>query len=353
MEVVHRIIFECIDAALDNIKFFDKVKFYEEIESSYGLKREDIGGRYSTFHKALGQKIGSKHYAIESLVLKILKARTKEGIYSQIDNIVAFNTITDAIVEETRNNVEVRRNFATLQKYANSIKKEVIEQDKRLHDAERFIAIGETASMVGHDIRNPLQAISSDLYLIQEDLKNLQGEKQGILESLSSINENIAYISKIVADLQDYAKPLNPNLQTVNISKIINDVFSSTYVPEQIFLELEVESLDVKTDPYFIRRILTNLVINAVQAMPSGGQLTIDAHEKDKRLILTVSDTGNGIPEEVKVRMFKPLVTTKSKGQGLGLAVVKRLVDSLQGSINFESEEGKGTKFIIQLPIKE
>lgn len=95
-----------------------------------------------------------------------------------------------------------------------------------------------------------------------------------------------------------------------------------------------------------------NLVNNAVQAMPKGGKLTIEAHTTKDKVIISVKDTGVGIPEEVKPNLFTPLFTTKSKGQGLGLAVVKRLVEGLNGKVSFESEEGKETKFIVELPLQ-
>ena len=84
--------------------------------------------------------------------------------------------------------------------------------------------------------------------------------------------------------------------------------------------------------------------------MPDGGTLTIEAYKGEQAVIISVSDTGKGIPEMAKPNLFKPLFTTKSKGQGLGLAVVKRLIEGLNGKVSFESEEGKGTKFIIELP---
>ena len=105
-------------------------------------------------------------------------------------------------------------------------------------------------------------------------------------------------------------------------------------------------------DPDYLKRIASNLTLNAVQPMPSGGELTIHAYS-DKQtsdILITVNDTGVGIPEDVKPKLFKPMMTTKSKGQGLGLAVVKRMTEGLGGTVTFESAEGKGTTFIVRLP---
>jgi signal transduction histidine kinase len=93
-----------------------------------------------------------------------------------------------------------------------------------------------------------------------------------------------------------------------------------------------------------------NLVTNAVQAMPNGGNLTIDAHKEEDNTILSVKDTGVGIPQEIRDKMFTLMFTTKAKGQGFGLPVVKRMAESLGGTVTFESQEGKGTTFIVRLP---
>jgi signal transduction histidine kinase len=100
----------------------------------------------------------------------------------------------------------------------------------------------------------------------------------------------------------------------------------------------------------FLQRILVNLAINAIQAMPNGGMLEVAVFQKESKVCISVSDTGVGISEELKPKLFTPMVTTKAKGQGFGLAVVKRLVEAQGGRISFESEVGKGTKFIIELP---
>lgn len=100
-----------------------------------------------------------------------------------------------------------------------------------------------------------------------------------------------------------------------------------------------------------LKRAFINLIQNAVQAMPNGGTLKINAQRQGNHVFISVEDTGEGIPEEVKSKLFTPLFTTKSKGQGFGLAVVKRLVEAQDGKITFNSHKGKGTTFTIQLPI--
>jgi signal transduction histidine kinase len=180
-------------------------------------------------------------------------------------------------------------------------------------------------------------------------------EKRNIQESLESIGKNSEYISKILADLQDYARPLNPLSEKTDLTVIINDLTAKNGLPAKIkaYSSVENEAARITADPAFIRRILGNLVSNAVQAMPRGGKLSISAYKESDDIVIRVKDTGVGIPDHVKPELFTPLFTTKSRGQGFGLAVCKRLVEALNGTITFWSEEGKGTEFIVRLPSRK
>jgi PAS domain S-box-containing protein len=230
----------------------------------------------------------------------------------------------------------------------------IIVQDKTAQEeAKRLSAIGATAGMVGHDIRNPLQAVLSETYLLKEDLKAMPDNdtKKDVTESLDSIENNVLYINKIVQDLQDYARPVTPEISDVNLPDVFANIFKNVTIPDSIKLILRVEDAEkIRTDPMLLQRALTNLVTNAVQAMPNGGELKIYGQKSNNRVVVTVSDTGVGIPEEVKPRLFTPMMTTKAKGQGFGLAVSKRLIEALKGSISFRSESGKGTEFRVDLP---
>ncbi|MCW4029071.1 MAG: PAS domain-containing protein [Candidatus Bathyarchaeota archaeon] len=243
-----------------------------------------------------------------------------------------------------------------LEQYSKHLEELVKERTKQLVEYERLAAIGQTAGMVGHDIRNPLQALTGEVYLIKTALNDLPGKeaKQEVNESLNSIEQNINYINKIVADLQDYSRKLTPEYQTVNLSDLIVEIFETVYLPADIKLSINIETLPaINLDPTFTRRALTNLINNAIQAMPNGGALKIGCYQQDSNVFISIADTGSGITDEVKSRLFTPMFTTKAKGQGLGLAVVKRLVEAQGGSISFESTLGQGTKFLIKLPTKQ
>lgn len=230
----------------------------------------------------------------------------------------------------------------------------IIVQDKtELEEAKRLSAIGATAGMVGHDIRNPLQVVMSDTYLLKEELNSMpEGKtKDAVAESLDDIDKNVAYINKIVQDLQDYSRPLKPEITEVNLSDVFASVFKTIGFPDMVKLSIDIHAVEkIKTDPLLLQRALINLITNAIQAMPDGGNLGIIGEIRDGRVVITVTDTGVGIPEEVKPKLFTPMMTTKAKGQGFGLAVSKRLIEALKGNISFVSEKGKGTKFTIEIP---
>jgi signal transduction histidine kinase len=238
------------------------------------------------------------------------------------------------------------------------LEKMVEERTKQLKDAERLAAIGATAGMVGHDIRNPLQAIISDLFLVKQELDSIsENASHGnptklMLESLNSIEDNIFYINKIVADLQDYSRNLDPKKTVLDLETLSKTALDPKYIPKGYEAEYRLENgtKSVYADLEFLKRILNNLGLNAIQSMPNGGKVLVRISQNQTHTIISVEDNGEGIPDEVKSKLFSPMFTTKSKGQGLGLAVVKRLVEAQKGTVNFESHVGKGTKFIVELP---
>lgn len=260
------------------------------------------------------------------------------------------------ITERKKTEEALRQSRTKLELYSKNLEHLVEERTKRLQEKEHLAAIGATAGMVGHDIRNPLQAIVGDLYLARSDLAAVpEGQaKEGLKESLEEIEKNVGYINKIVQDLQDFAKPINPSYKETDVEEICHEVLLINIIPENVgsSYEIEKKAKIVITDPDLLKRILSNLANNAVQAMPNGGKLEIRVLRKKSEIVISVQDTGVGIPDEAKPKLFTPLFSTKSKGQGFGLAVVKRMTEALGGTVSFESEVEKGTKFIVRLPTK-
>ena len=289
----------------------------------------------------------------------IIGLANKQGGFTERDAnmALAFGEIASIALINSRMLETLEENEKRLKSYTERLEELVEEEANKLKDAERLAAIGETAGMVGHDIRNPLQTITSSVYLAKEEVKSLpaSSKKEDLIESLETIEEQVSYINKIVSDLQDFVKPLNPKIEEIDLHKLVKDAFLSSAIPENIkvLISIEEDLPRLVVDRYLIKRVLINLITNAVQAMPDGGTISVKATQKNGVALISVEDTGLGIPEENRNKIFKPLFTTKSKGQGFGLSVCKRLVEAHNGgSITFESEVGKGSKFTIKIPSK-
>ncbi len=321
------------------------------LEKVHPEDRKFVDGKWKAALR--GEPYDIEHRILVNGEVKWVRERAELEFNSDGTLLGGFGTtqeITDLV--EMRQKLEDAR--AQLEVYACQMEHLAKERAEKLKDAERLAAIGATAGMVGHDIRNPLQAIVGDLYLLGCDSASIpEGEKkEGMKESLAAIKKNVDYIDKIVQDLQDYARLIKPAMQEMDFEELCSEVLFRDEFPENINATYSVDekARKVITDPELLRRILTNLINNAVQAMPEGGKLEIRACENQGDFVITVQDSGVGISEEVKPMLFKPLFTTKSKGQGFGLAVVKRLTEALGGTVTLESEEGKGTKFLVRLP---
>jgi signal transduction histidine kinase len=213
--------------------------------------------------------------------------------------------------------------------------------------------------MIGHDLRNPLQAIVTTTFLARSKVESLAvPEKDGrlrqsVLDDLQTIEEQLVYMNKIVSDLRDYARPLRPEMTQVHLISFMKKVLSNMRMPENIEVHMEIEEgLNWEVDTTMMKRVLINLITNAVQAMPQGGLLTVAATRSDEDMVLTLKDSGAGIPPEILPEIFHPLFTTKAKGMGLGLAVVKRLSEAQGGDISIESEMGIGTTVVIRMSSK-
>ena len=343
-----------------NVTFWSK-----GAETLYGWKKEESIGQnihillHTVFPeplKSIISKLKKRGYWSGELV-----HQTKDGRKVVVQSYwLAKVDEKGKVVELFEANMDVtdrKRMQAKLEEYSKHLEDLVEERTKQLKDAERLAAIGATAGMVGHDIRNPLQAIIGDLYLAKDDVFSLsEGKtKKSLQESLNSIEENLFYIEKIVADLQDFARPLHPLIENVNIEKAIEDAFLIVTIPSYLKVSIIVEEgiPPLDSDRPMLKRILVNLIQNAVQAMPKDGKLTLNVYKEENQVVIVVKDTGVGIPDAVKDKLFTPMFTTKAKGQGFGLAVVKRMTEALGGTVSFWSQEGKGTTFKLSFPLQE
>lgn len=232
-------------------------------------------------------------------------------------------------------------------KQLETLEKLVEEKTQEILDAERLVAAGRIASMVGHDLRGPLQTINNAIYLLEQTPKQLD-------EYLDIIKDAVKRSIGLLEEMRNRTRSVPVNVVRCNLKKLIHETVKGIHIPESVRLDLKFEKgLDsVQLDPMIFRRLLENLVMNALDAMPDGGVLTFRAGLMEEVLLIKVSDTGVGIPEVEMNNLFRPFYTTKGEGSGLGLAFCKRAVDDHGGTIQVESEIGVGTTFIIMIPVK-
>jgi len=224
------------------------------------------------------------------------------------------------------------------------------EAQEKLVRTERLAAIGQVASMVGHDLRNPLTGIASATYYIKKKLGADADET--IKEMLKLIEENIEYSNKIISDLLDYSREIKLELKETTPKSILKEALSLVEIPKSInVLEITEDKPKIIIDIEKMKRVFINIIKNAIDAMPNGGALTIKSNEKTGNLEITFTDTGTGMPENVLENIWTPFFTTKAKGMGLGLPICKRIIEAHGGTISAESTIGKGTTFTITIPL--
>src|SRR5208337_2610530 len=217
--------------------------------------------------------------------------------------------------------------------------------------SQRLAAIGETAGMVGHDLRNPLQGIAGAAYNIRRHFRNTIDPSTN--EMLEIIDKGVEYANGIVNDLLEFSREMQLQLLPATPKSIVTQTLKDVKVPHNIMIEdTTADTPQILVDVSKLERVLANLIQNAIDAMPEGGKLSISSINTQKEVSISIRDTGVGISQDMVEKIWTPLHTTKAKGIGLGLPICRRITEAHGGSISFESTVGKGTTFTLKLPIQ-
>jgi signal transduction histidine kinase len=236
------------------------------------------------------------------------------------------------------------------------------ELEAQLQQAEKSAVVGRLGSAIAHEIRNPLNYINLTLDHLRSKFAPSDPIQRAHFDKLTSqLKSEVARIDQQISDFLNYSRPAKANLQPVEARTVIEDSLR--------IVEPEADEKNVKIgvvehegvpkilgDREFLRSVFNNLFINAIQAMESGGghlNIRITADKDDKFVNFEVSDTGGGISEEHRAKIFEPYFSTKETGTGLGLAIVHKIVEIHNGTIAVESNDGRGTKFTVKLPKAE
>ncbi|ACC98749.1 Integral membrane sensor signal transduction histidine kinase [Elusimicrobium minutum Pei191] len=235
------------------------------------------------------------------------------------------------------------------------LEKKVEERTKQLGKAtdalvkkERLAAIGEMASIISHEIRNPLAVISNSTHLIRA----IVGEENPKLKrQFDIIDSEVRQANRIVEEVLGYARDRKQNITRVDLNSYLKDIVTTHPLPQGIRIVQNYDETHpaVNIDSEEIKQAVRNLITNAFDVMPDGGTLNIGTKAGKKVVCLYVCDEGTGMGEDTLLRIFTPFFTTKARGTGLGLAVVKKAVSNNKGKMFVESEPDQGTKFKIYL----
>ena len=232
------------------------------------------------------------------------------------------------------------------------------ESVQKLAKSERESAWREMAKQVAHEIKNPLTPMKLSVQHLQRTSSGDPEEMKERIDKLSKmLIEQIDALSNIASEFSSFAKMPTPNIELVCINELVkncSELFKETENSELTFIDKTQEKYFVEVDKDQCVRVCTNLIKNAQQSIPESGmgKIEIELFIKNKQIILKVKDNGTGIAPEAMDKIFVPNFSTKSEGMGLGLAMVKNIVESFDGKIWFETTQNAGTSFYVSLPIK-
>jgi signal transduction histidine kinase len=276
-----------------------------------------------------------------------------EQLLEVYENTVIEQTdkLCKEIVERKRAEEEIRRLNETLEQKVEEKTKELLEAQEELVRKEKLAVLGRLSGCVGHELRNPLGLMNNAVYFLQMVLADADDK---IKEYLGIIKQEIDISERIITDLLDFSRTKLPQKRTVQVQDLILQTSKRCDIPENVKFQADLPTMlpKILVDPLQMVQVFQNLISNAVQAMPEGGQLRISGKKLETDFIeFSVEDTGEGISPENMKKLFHPLFTTKPRGIGLGLVVCRNLAEANGGRIEVESTPGAGTMFTVTLPV--
>ena len=233
----------------------------------------------------------------------------------------------------------------------NSLLDSLRSAEERLIESERLAAVGQVAAGIAHEVRNPLSGIKMSAQLVRRRLRDLSPDDA---ESMAVMLAEIARLEVIIDDLLTFARPTKLARDDADLNAVIREVLAFMarqlgHAGVAVRDELDPNLPQAPLDPRRIRQVVLNLILNAVEAMPNGGTLTVRTRAVDNTVVAEFDDTGHGVEPDAAERLFEPFFTTKPGGGGLGLGVSRTLVDAHGGTLAFEPLDG-GTRFTFSLP---
>ena len=258
-----------------------------------------------------------------------------------------------SVIEEANRTLEGRVRLRTRELEDANV--QLVEVQEQVVRSEKLAAIGQLAGSVAHDLRNPLGAINNAVYYLKRKLDNseLVQSNPKVAQFLRIVEDEVDHSNRIITDLLSFARAGTPTLAPASLHTIIQSALSGTEIrPDvQLVKQFDQDLPEVRADGDQLHRVFINLIMNAQEAMPEGGDLTIRTCRLNKHAEVEFRDTGGGISHEDMKKVFEPLFTTKVTGTGLGLSVCQQIVSKHDGTIDVASLPGEGASFTVRLPL--
>ena len=282
-------------------------------------------------------------------------------IFQILDPIRKLSRETDPAGQVHRSGNEISTLRQTVEGLLDDVgqtQSELERSREHLLQAEKMAMVGRLAAGMAHSIRNPFTSVKMRLFSLSRGLHLTETQK----DDFTVIDEEIRHIDQIVQNFLEFSRPPKLKMQTLCPSVVVDNALQ--------ILEHRLKSYDVdivldrrrhmplvEADPEQLKEVLVNIIVNACEAMSTGGTVTIQetvvAERHGQSAVIRIRDTGPGIPESIRNKVFQPFFTTKDEGTGLGLSIAARIIEELGGRLNATSPEGGGASFVIALPAKE
>jgi signal transduction histidine kinase len=257
---------------------------------------------------------------------------------------------------ERKTTAELKAAYQKLNEYTQQLK----DSQEQLIQSEKLSSLGQLAASIAHEVNNPLSGVLTYTQLLTKRINSDKFSKESALDYLAKMESELTRSTGLVRNLLDFARQSAPVLVETDLNDIVNRVLeltahSAKLAKVEVIKELDSSLPKLIADPNQLQQVCTNLVLNAIQAMPRGGKLTLRTSLEKDQLKLEVKDTGYGISPENMRKLFTPFFSTKKevKGVGLGLAISYGIIQRHRGKIDVQSIEGKGTTFTVYLPVHQ
>ncbi len=272
------------------------------------------------------------------------------GRYAEIVVFLAVGALTGALADRERNR---RRELQRATDQLSSTHRQLESSFRQLRRADRLSAVGQLAASLAHEIRNPLGSIEGAIDIVERT-----ADEERRREFLGIIKKETSRLNGLLTNLLNFARPRAPQIRETQVDAIVRavaDLTSHNAQQQGIQLQLHItpDLPPVECDSEQIIQVLLNVTLNALQASPTGGQISISADRSENMILMRVSDEGSGIAEAELDKIFDPFYTTKDGGTGLGLAISYQILAQHGGGIAVERNLDKGMTFTLSLPIRQ